>query len=98
MHPNRQPLAAPLLRAALAAALIATIVVFIAAQVAPGASSLAVLAYTVLAALVLAALVALRLAVGQWILRKGGTDTRWFWFRSEPRGLDAMRRNEKARS
>ena len=28
---------------------------------------------------------------GQFILRKGGTDTQWFWFESEPRGLLKIR-------
>ena len=31
------------------------------------------------------------LNVYQWALRKGGTDTAWFWFNSEPKGLMAMR-------
>jgi hypothetical protein len=96
MHADRQPFAATVLRVALAAALIAAIVVYIAAQVAPGVSSLAVLGYTALAGLSVVALVALRLAFGQWILRLGGTDTQWLWFRSEPRGLEAMRRDENA--
>ena len=26
-----------------------------------------------------------------WVLRKGGTDTAWFWFSSEPKGLMALR-------
>jgi hypothetical protein len=96
MHQDRQSLAATLLRATLAAALIAAIVVFIAAQVLPGTSSLAALGYTALAALIVTAVIALRLAIGQWILRRGGTDTQWFWFNSEPRGLEAMRRDENA--
>ena len=31
------------------------------------------------------------LNVYQWVLRKGGTDTAWFWFNSEPKGLMALR-------
>jgi hypothetical protein len=31
------------------------------------------------------------LNVYQWVLRKGGTDTAWFWFNSEPKGLTALR-------
>jgi hypothetical protein len=31
------------------------------------------------------------LTIYQWILRKGGTDTAWFWFSSEPKGLMALR-------
>jgi hypothetical protein len=31
------------------------------------------------------------LSFRQFILRAGGTDTQWFWFSSEPRGLDRIR-------
>jgi hypothetical protein len=31
------------------------------------------------------------LNVYQWVLRKGGTDTAWFWFNSEPKGFMALR-------
>ena len=31
------------------------------------------------------------LNVYQWVLRKGGTDTSWFWFNTEPKGLMAMK-------
>ena len=31
------------------------------------------------------------LNVYQWSLRKGGTDSTWFWFKSEPKGLMALR-------
>ena len=31
------------------------------------------------------------LNVYEWILRKGGTDTAWFWFNTEPKGLMALR-------
>jgi hypothetical protein len=31
------------------------------------------------------------LNVYQWVLRKGGTETAWFWFNSEPKGLMALR-------
>jgi hypothetical protein len=31
------------------------------------------------------------LNVYQWVLRKGGVDTAWFWFNSEPKGLKAVR-------
>ncbi|MEO6018434.1 MAG: hypothetical protein ABIP46_14350 [Polaromonas sp.] len=31
------------------------------------------------------------LQFSQFILRKGGTDTQWFWFSGEPRGLKALR-------
>jgi hypothetical protein len=31
----------------------------------------------------------------QFILRKGGTDTQWFWFSGEPLGLAALRRGQR---
>ena len=31
----------------------------------------------------------------QFILRKGGTDTQWFWFSGEPRGLAALRKGQR---
>jgi hypothetical protein len=31
------------------------------------------------------------LNISQWVLRKGGTDTAWFWFNGEPKGLMAVR-------
>ena len=31
----------------------------------------------------------------QFILRKGGTDTQWFWFSCEPRGLAALRKGQR---
>ncbi len=39
------------------------------------------------------------LQYSQFILRAGGTDAQWFWFSSEPKGLTALReqqRQEKA--
>jgi hypothetical protein len=33
----------------------------------------------------------LNLQLGQWVLRKGGTDPQWFWFNSEPKGLEGLR-------
>ena len=50
----------------------------------------------------LAGLLALLVAVSvcslqfsQFILRKGGTDTQWFWFSGEPRGLAALRKGQR---
>ena len=31
------------------------------------------------------------LNVYEWVLRKGGTDTAWFWFNTEPKGLMTVR-------
>ncbi len=48
-----------------------------------------------LVALVVVAAVA-SLTVSQFVLRKGGTDPQWFWFRSEPPGLQQLRAQAKA--
>ena len=38
------------------------------------------------------------LTVSQFVLRHGGTDAQWFWFRSEPQGLVQLRAQAKARA
>jgi hypothetical protein len=50
----------------------------------------------------LAALLVLLVAVSicslqfsQFVLRLGGTDTQWFWFSGEPRGLAALRKGQQ---
>lgn len=35
--------------------------------------------------------VVVMLTFSQFILRKGGTDTSWFWFKGEPPGLEQQR-------
>ena len=70
--------------------------IFLAAQgLAPNMSHAKLFAYIFigLAALVvnLVGLSVIYLNVYQWVLRKGGTDTAWFWFNSEPKGLMALR-------
>lgn len=46
-------------------------------------------------ALLLAATV-LSLTVRQWVLRNGGSDTQWFWFPSDPPGLQRLRGQQQA--
>jgi hypothetical protein len=46
--------------------------------------------------LVLSVLTLLSLTVRQFILRKGGTDTQWFWFSAEPPGLALLHRGKRA--
>jgi hypothetical protein len=38
----------------------------------------------------------LGLTVNQFILRHGGTDAAWFWFKAEPPGLERQREQLKA--
>jgi len=78
-----------------ALALLVGIVVVAAQDLAPNMSYAKLFAYIFigLAALAvnLVGLSVIYLNVYEWILRKGGTDTAWFWFNSEPKGLMAVR-------
>ena len=76
-------------------ALLIGIVVVAAQDLAPQMSYAKMFAYIFigLAALAvnLVGLSVIYLNVYEWVLRKGGTDTAWFWFNSEPKGLMAVR-------
>ena len=78
-----------------ALALLIGIVVVAAQDLAPHISYAKLFAYIFigLAALAvnLVGLSVIYLNVYQWVLRKGGVDTAWFWFNSEPKGLMAVR-------
>jgi len=78
-----------------ALALLVGIVVVAAQDLAPNMSYAKLFAYIFigLAALAvnLVGLSVIYLNVYEWVLRKGGTDTAWFWFNSEPKGLVAVR-------
>ena len=78
-----------------ALALLIGIVVVAAQDLAPNISYAKLFAYIFigLAALAvnLVGLSVIYLNISQWVLRKGGTDTAWFWFNSEPKGLMALR-------
>jgi hypothetical protein len=78
-----------------ALALLVGIVVVAAQDLAPNMSYAKLFAYIFigLAALAvnLVGLSVIYLNVYEWVLRKGGTDTAWFWFNGEPKGLMAVR-------
>ena len=78
-----------------ALALLVGIVVVAAQDLAPNMSYAKLFAYIFigLAALAvnLVGLSVIYLNIYQWVLRKGGVDTAWFWFNSEPKGLMAVR-------
>ena len=78
-----------------ALALLVGIVVVAAQDLAPNMSYAKLFAYIFigLAALAvnLVGLSVIYLNISQWVLRKGGTDTAWFWFNSEHKGLMALR-------
>ena len=78
-----------------ALALLVGIVVVAAQDLAPNMSYAKLFAYIFIGLAVLAVnlvgLSVIYLNVYEWVLRKGGTDTAWFWFNSEPKGLMAVR-------
>ena len=78
-----------------ALALLMGIVVVAAQDLVPDMSYAKLLAYFFIGLAALAVnligLSVIYLNVYQWVLRKGGTDTAWFWFNREPKGLIALR-------
>lgn len=76
-------------------ALLVGLVVVAAQDLAPNISYVKLFAFIVIGLVALAinlvGLSVIYLNVYQWVLRKGGTDTAWFWFNSEPKGLMAAR-------
>ena len=71
------------------------IVTFAAKDLAPNTSVAVVLAYAIggAAAFAVAILLVmwLKFAVNQFLLKAGATDTQWLWFKSDPKGLNALR-------
>ncbi|RYG38769.1 MAG: hypothetical protein EON93_01385 [Burkholderiales bacterium] len=65
------------------------------AQLAPTVPVSTVLLYSAVGAVALFAVVVIWAVIGltfrQFILRNGGTDTQWFWFSGEPKGLEQLR-------
>jgi hypothetical protein len=83
------------LKVAAAALLLGGLAVVAGAQLAPDRSLLSTLGFSAAAFVaVVAAIAVAALVIGtvmQWVLRHGGTDTQWFWFPSDPRGLEQLR-------
>ena len=79
----------------IAGLLIIGLIVLAAQDLAPNMSYAKLFAYIFIGlaalALNLVGLSVIYLNVYEWVLRKGGTDTAWFWFNSEPKGLMAVR-------
>ena len=83
------------LKVAAAALLLGGLAVVAGTQLAPDRSVLSTLGFGAAAFVAgVAAIAVAALVIGtvmQWVLRHGGTDTQWFWFPSDPRGLDRLR-------
>jgi hypothetical protein len=79
----------------IAGLLIIGLIVLAAQDLAPNMSYAKLFVYIFLGltalAVTLVGLSVIYLNVYEWVLRKGGTDTAWFWFNSEPKGLTALR-------
>jgi hypothetical protein len=62
---------------------------------APNTSVAVVLAYAIGGAAAFAVVILLvmwlKFAVNQFLLNAGATDTQWLWFKSDPKGLNALR-------
>jgi hypothetical protein len=86
-------------KAFLAASLLAILAGVAGSRIVPNLPLTLVLFYSVLGAMALLAIMVTvtiaTLTLAQFILRKGGTDPQWFWFRSEPPGLVQLRAQEK---
>lgn len=86
----------------LATALLAALAGVAGSQLAPGVPLLTILINcAVWAAITFAALIfvaILSLTFNQFILRHGGKDADWFWFKSEPPGLERQREQLKAQN
>ncbi len=84
----------------LAAVLLLGLLSVAAADLAPRVPLATFLWYATVGGLGLVAIVVVgavvSLTVSQFVLRHGGTDAQWFWFRSEPRGLVQLRAQAKA--
>ncbi len=89
-----------LAKTALATVLLLALAAVAGSQLAPKMALLDVLLYSAVLVLGLFALLlvatVVMLTVYQAVLRWGGTDPQWFWFRSEPPGLAALRGHGKA--
>jgi hypothetical protein len=79
------------LRVTIAAAAVVALVAIPARRLAPNLT-LAELVLCIAGALVgLVLLAVCSLQLAQFVLRMGGTDPQWFWFRGEPPGLEELR-------
>ena len=89
------PRTVAVLKVVVASVFVVALVAIPARELAPGITLAELVLYIAGAfgALVLLSVCSLQLA--QFILRKGGTDSQWFWFNGEPPGLAQLRKEGK---
>lgn len=89
------------LKALLAIVMLAALAGVAGSQLAPGVPLLTVLLYCAIGAAILFAVLVVAaivtLTFNQFIIRHGGTDPMWFWFKGEPPGLERLREQLKAK-
>jgi hypothetical protein len=86
------------LKVAVAAAAVVALVAVPARKLAPNLTLAELILCIAGAFVALVALAICSLQFSQFVLRKGGTDPQWFWFRGEPPGLEQLRgKNEEGR-
>ena len=78
-------------RFVVAATALSALVAFAGGLVAPGVPLWSVFGYTIVGVFAFVGTVVAYLTLMQFILRHGGTDTRWFWFAADPPGLVKLR-------
>ena len=85
----------PIAKVLFAAILLVALAGVAGTQLAPGIPLPTVLLYSAVGAAALFAILVVAtvasLTFRQFILRKGGADTQWFWFSGEPKGLEQLR-------
>lgn len=74
---------------------ICSVVILAARDIAPSTSAGVVLVYALGGAVLLGAMLIVamwfKFAVNQFLLNAGATDSQWLWFKSNPRGFEALR-------
>jgi hypothetical protein len=79
------------LKLAVAATAVVVLVAIPARELAPSLPLPELILYIAGAFIALVVLAICSLQLAQFVLRKGGTDPQWFWFRAEPPGLEEQR-------
>jgi hypothetical protein len=78
-----------------AIAMLSAIVGVAGADLAPGVSLISILVTCAIAAAIFLILLIIGIIGGglfnQYMIRRGGTDTSWLWFKGEPPGLEKLR-------
>jgi hypothetical protein len=88
-----------LVKLLVAAMAIVALVALPAKQLVPSVTLWEILVYCAVGVVGIMALIIMggicSLQFSQFILRAGGTDAQWFWFSSEPKGLTALREQQR---